>query len=64
MRSGRQERLEEEKNVLVHPYRNGLLKDYIRVSTGSTKAMKKFFMEFIEVDGGLIAWPPSMKEAA
>jgi len=42
-------RLEEEK-VLVHPYGNPLLKDYIRVSTGSKAAMSKFFDAFMEVD--------------
>lgn len=45
-------RLETEKNVLVHPYSNTLLKDMIRVSTGSKKAMQKFLDAFFEVDGG------------
>ena len=40
----------EEMNVLVHPYGNPLLKDYIRVSTGSRTAMSKFFDAFMEVD--------------
>ena len=40
----------EEINVLVHPYGNPLLKDYIRVSTGSKAAMSKFFDAFMEVD--------------
>ena len=43
-------RLETEKNVLVHPYGNPLLKDYIRVSIGSKAAMKKFLDAFLEVD--------------
>lgn len=43
-------RLEKEKNVLVHPYRNPLLKDYIRVSTGSMVAMQKFLEAFFEID--------------
>lgn len=40
----------EARNVLVHPYRNPLLKDYIRVSTGSHSAMQKFWEVFKEVD--------------
>ena len=43
-------RLEEEKKVLVHPYGNELLKDYIRVSVGSVDAMKIFLDAFYEVD--------------
>lgn len=44
-------RLEEEKQVLVHPYGNELLKDYIRVSIGSVAAMKIFLDAFFEIDG-------------
>lgn len=40
----------EQMNVLVHPYGNPLLKDYIRVSTGSKDAMNKFLEAFKEVD--------------
>lgn len=40
----------EKMNVLVHPYGNPLLKDFIRVSTGSKAAMEKFFMAFKEAD--------------
>ena len=40
----------EGLNVLVHPYGNPLLKDYIRVSTGSKAAMAKFLDAFMEVD--------------
>ena len=40
----------EKKNVLVHPYGNPLLKDYIRVSTGSMAAMQKFLEAFYAVD--------------
>lgn len=40
----------EMRNVLVHPYGNALLKDYIRVSTGSINAMKRFLAEFLAVD--------------
>ncbi len=43
-------RLQTDKNVLVHPYGNPLLKDYIRVSTGSKKAMQKFLEAFFDVD--------------
>ncbi len=45
-------RLEEEKNVLVHPYGNPLLKDMIRVSTGSRNAMRLFLDAFFAIDGG------------
>lgn len=44
------ERLEKEKKVLVHAYGNGLLKNYLRVSIGSQKAMKIFLDAFFEVD--------------
>lgn len=40
----------EEKNVLVHPYGNPLLKDYIRVSTGSKQAMERFWEAFLSID--------------
>ncbi len=40
----------EARNVLVHPYGNLLLKNYIRVSTGSQTAMEKFWKIFKEVD--------------
>lgn len=44
-------RLEEEKKVLVHPYGNELLKQYLRVSVGSREAMKLFLDAFLEADG-------------
>lgn len=44
------DRLEKEKKVLVHPYGNPLLKDYIRVSVGSKSAMKIFLDAFYEID--------------
>ena len=44
------ERLEKEKQVLVHAYGNELLKEYIRVSVGSKKAMQIFLYAFFEVD--------------
>jgi histidinol-phosphate aminotransferase len=44
------ERLEKEKKVLVHPYGNELLKDYIRVSVGSKEAMKIFLDAFFSVE--------------
>lgn len=42
--------LEEQYNVLVHGYSNALLKNYIRVSTGSIKSMEKFLKYFYLVD--------------
>ena len=44
------DRLENEKKLLVHPYGNPLLKDYIRVSVGSKKAMEIFLEAFLAVD--------------
>ena len=44
------ERLEKEKKVLVHPYGNELLKDYLRVSVGSVDSMKIFLKAFFEID--------------
>ena len=43
-------RLEKEKRVLVHPYGNPLLKDYIRISTGSKQAMDIFLETFWDID--------------
>ena len=43
-------RLEKEKQVLVHPYGNELLKDSLRVSVGSKKAMQIFLDAFFQVD--------------
>ena len=40
----------ENMNVLVHPYGNPLLKDLIRVSTGSKASMGKFLEAFKEAD--------------
>ena len=45
------EMLLEEKKILVHAYKNALLKDYIRVSIGSKRAMKIFLDAFYEIDG-------------
>lgn len=42
--------LKEEKKILVHPYNNELLKDYIRVSTASINSMKFFLEAFLDVD--------------
>ena len=42
--------LEEQYNVLVHGYSNALLKNYIRVSTGSIKSMEKILKYFYLVD--------------
>ncbi len=44
------EMLEKEYNVLVHPYGNEMLKDLIRVSTGSKTAMQKFLTAFLKSD--------------
>lgn len=44
------DKLEKEYNVLVHPYGNPMLKEFIRVSTGSRQAMQKFLDAFIDVD--------------
>ena len=38
------------QNVLVHPYGNALLKDFLRVSTGSKRAMQIFLDAFFEAD--------------
>lgn len=43
-------RLEQEKKVLVHPYKNELLKDYIRVSVGSKASMRIFLEAFFSID--------------
>ena len=43
-------RLEREKGVLVHPYGNPLLKDFIRVTTGSKTVMERFWAAFVEAD--------------
>lgn len=45
--------LKEKRKVLVHPYCNSLLKDYIRVSVGSVNAMKIFLEAFYDVDSNL-----------
>jgi len=42
--------LEEKYKLLVHPYGNELLKDFIRVSVGSKNAMDKFLDVFLKVD--------------
>lgn len=39
-----------EKKILIKTFGNELLKNYIRVSTGSKKAMKYFLDAFLEVD--------------
>lgn len=45
------QKLKEEKRILVHAYSNELLKDYLRVSVGSKRAMKLFLESFLEIDG-------------
>lgn len=42
--------LEEKHGVLVHPYGNPLLKDYIRISTGAPSSMKIFLDAFLDAD--------------
>jgi len=42
--------LEKEYNVLVHPYGNPMLNDFIRVSTGSRAAMEKFLEAFLKTE--------------
>lgn len=44
-------RLKEEKKVLVHTFGNPLLKNKLRISTGSREAMERFLDAFLEVDG-------------
>jgi histidinol-phosphate aminotransferase len=43
-------RLDEEKNILVHPYKNQLLHGMIRVTTGSVRLMKQFLSALYEID--------------
>lgn len=43
-------RLAEDKKTLVHPYGNAMMKDIIRVTIGSVKAMEFFVKVFFEVD--------------
>lgn len=40
----------ERMDVLVHPYNNELLRECIRVSTGSKASMEKFLSAFMEAD--------------
>jgi hypothetical protein len=42
--------LAEEKKTLVHPYGNALMKDMLRVTVGSVKAMAFFAKVFFEID--------------
>ena len=43
-------KLKDEKKILVHDYNNDLLKDYIRITTGSKEVMQKFINAFFELD--------------
>ncbi|MBR3710793.1 MAG: histidinol-phosphate aminotransferase family protein [Bacteroidales bacterium] len=43
-------RLEAEKKTLVHPYGNVLMKDMLRVTVGSRRAMEYFVKVFFEID--------------
>ena len=38
------------KKILIKNYNKGILKDYIRINTGSVNVMKKFFDIFIAID--------------
>lgn len=44
------QRLEQEKRVLVHPYHNDPLKNQIRVTIGSKRAMEIFLDAFLIID--------------
>lgn len=43
-------RLDKEKNILVHAYSNELLKNFLRVSIGSVYSMKIFLNAFLALD--------------
>ena len=43
-------KLEDNQKILVHPYSNPFLKDYLRVSVGSTASMKLFLDGFYVED--------------
>lgn len=45
------QRLAEEKKTLVHPYGNSLMKEMLRITIGSRRAMEFFVKVFFEVDG-------------
>ena len=42
--------LREEKHILVKSFSNELLKTYLRISTGSVKAMDAFLQAFLQAD--------------
>jgi histidinol-phosphate aminotransferase len=42
--------LEKDYKILVHPYKNPLLKNFLRVSIGSIESMNFFFSCFFKVD--------------
>lgn len=44
------EKLKTQKKILVKVFNNPILKDYIRVSTGSTRIMEIFIKGFLELD--------------
>ena len=43
-------KLQAEKKILVHSYGDPLLKEYLRISVGSKKAMEPFLTVFLELD--------------
>ena len=43
-----------DQKILIHKYgEKSLIREYIRVTTGSRKVMERFLEAFFEVDGGL-----------
>lgn len=42
--------LREKHKILIHTFNSGVLKDYIRVTTGEVAIMKKFYSAFIDCD--------------
>lgn len=47
-----EERLRDERHILIHTFGGGMLKKYIRVSVGSPSYMEKFCEAFFALDGG------------
>ena len=40
----------KKKNILVRDYRGGILKGWVRVSTGSVGCMEKFWKAFVRAE--------------
>lgn len=47
-------KLADEKMTLVHAYGNAMMKDMLRITTGSKKSMEFFVKVFLEVDTAII----------